>query len=82
MNYKLKPVPRDTLWDYKECARYLDIAEVTLRKKVASGEIPHIKLGEAKTSPIRFFPVEIKRWLLSQRTGKRETLNNTSRGIE
>lgn len=47
------------LIDVATLAAHLGLTELTIRRKVAEGEIPHYKLGNS----IRFDPVEIQAWL-------------------
>lgn len=46
-----------------DLADRLQLAEVTIRKKLARGEIPHVRIGRA----IRFRPEDIDAWLDDQR---------------
>ncbi len=50
----------------KEVAEYLDLDEVTVRRKAAKGEIPSIKIGKR----YRFDKAQIDNWLYRNTTGK------------
>ncbi len=51
-------MPDARSWDVKQCAEYLSISEGLLRAKVASGEIPHFRVGNR----VLFHPHEIRNW--------------------
>jgi len=51
------------LIDVATLAEHLGLTERTIRRKVAQGEIPHYRLGNA----IRFDPTEIQAWLETTR---------------
>ena len=51
------------LIDVATLAEHLGLTERTIRRKVAQGEIPHYKIGNA----IRFDPAEIQAWLETTR---------------
>jgi len=49
----------------KQCASYLDVSESTVRKLVASGNIPYRRLPTGEGGAIRFNRKQIDLWLLS-----------------
>ena len=49
----------------KQCASYLDVSESTIRKLVASGNIPYRRLPTGEGGAIRFNRKQIDLWLLS-----------------
>ena len=49
----------------KQCADYLGLSESTIRKLVASGNIPYRRLPTAEGGAIRFNRKQIDLWLLS-----------------
>ena len=51
------------LIDVATLAEHLGLTERTIRRKVATGEIPYYKIGNS----IRFDPVEIEAWLTACR---------------
>ncbi len=51
----------------KQVARYLRLNPVTVRRKVARGEIPAVKMGRQ----IRFDQAQIDAWLVQNKTGMR-----------
>lgn len=56
------PAPLDfsVLWTYAEAARYLRIAESTLRDRVRrGGGPPRVKDGTSRQAPVRFRPEDI-----------------------
>lgn len=53
------------LFDVKQISFYLSIKEKTIYEKVASGEIPHYKIGRL----IRFTKEAVDNWLDSCRNG-------------
>ncbi len=55
----------DKLLTTKEIADYLDLNEVTVRRKATSGEIPSVKVGRH----FRFNKLQIDQWLLKRSSG-------------
>lgn len=49
--------------DPREAAAYLAVSEMTLRRMVARGELPHVRLGEVG---LRFRLVDLDAWLASK----------------
>ncbi len=56
------------LLNSKELGDYLNLKQVTIRRKAAKGKIPAIKIG----NHFRFNKEEIDNWLLQNRTGKQQ----------
>jgi excisionase family DNA binding protein len=50
----------------KEVARRLDLHEITVRRKIAAGEIPALQLGGPGCA-VRVFEDELSRWLEDHR---------------
>jgi excisionase family DNA binding protein len=48
-----------------EVAERLQLSLWTVYRKVESGEIPAVKLGDRKNSPVRIDPRELDEWLRS-----------------
>lgn len=48
-----------------EVAARLKVSLWTVYRKVESGEIPAVKLGTGKRSPVRIDPAELDEWLRS-----------------
>ena len=49
----------------RQCAEYLSLSESTIRKLVASGNIPYRRLPTGEGGAIRFNRKQIDLWLLS-----------------
>lgn len=47
------------LWDYPTAARYLGIAEQTLRRYVSDGRVPYVKIGRR----CLFRPELLQEWI-------------------
>lgn len=47
----------------REVAERLRVSRWTVYRKVESGEIPAVRLGEGKQSPVRIDPAELDEWL-------------------
>lgn len=50
------------LWDVEQVAQFLGMSPTWVYRHVASGELPHRKIGRA----VRFVPAEVERWVRSQ----------------
>jgi excisionase family DNA binding protein len=48
-----------------EVAERLQVSLWTVYRKVESGEIPAVRLGTSKRSPVRVDPAELDEWLRS-----------------
>ena len=46
-----------------EVARRLQQSERTVRDKIASGQLPAVKIGTGPRAPLRFDRAELDRWL-------------------
>lgn len=54
------PLDFSVLWTYAEAARYLRIAEATLRDRVKrGGGPPRVKDGKSRQAPVRFRPEDV-----------------------
>ena len=53
----------DRLLTIREVARYLGVSEKTIRRMVAAGLIPCVRIGRA----IRFLPGDVFRWVSARR---------------
>ncbi len=62
-----------TLMDYSEAARFLKIAEQTLRRKCMTGQIPHLKPFGLRGRTL-FVKEDLERFLLSSRKGGAEAV--------
>jgi excisionase family DNA binding protein len=51
------------LMTVKEVAKYLKLTDLTIRRKVKTGELPYIKMGRS----IRFEKSEIDAWVRGQK---------------
>lgn len=49
----------------EDVAKILRLSNVTVRKMVSDGRIPHFKVGRS----VRFDPSVLERWLMKQRRG-------------
>ena len=47
-----------------EVAQQLGVTDATVRRYVASGALPAVKLGDAKTSPLRIPRVSVENYLV------------------
>lgn len=57
----LPPLDFTVLWGYAEAARYLGIAEATLRDRVKRGTGPaRVKMGRSRQAPVRFRPEDVQ----------------------
>ena len=56
---------KETLLSVEELAKYLQLNEQTIYRKVDSGEIPSVRLGGA----IRFRQEDIDKWLTKRTKG-------------
>ena len=52
---------------YADAARLLGLSEITLRKYVSRGIVPHYKIG----ARVQFKPGEIESWIEARRRGPR-----------
>lgn len=57
------PRTRGSLLDYSQAAKYMGVTERWLRRQVAERRIPYIKLGQGRSSPIRFDTAALEGWL-------------------
>jgi excisionase family DNA binding protein len=48
-----------------EVATQLGVSRRTVQRRIASGELRAIKLGDRKKSPVRVIPEELREWLRS-----------------
>ena len=53
----------ESLFTVREVARYLGVSEKTIRRMVAAGWIPCVRIGRA----IRFLPGDVFRWVSARR---------------
>ena len=51
------------LWRISEVAEYLGLHEATVRRKVAAGELPAIKLADTDRGAIRVSETDLTEWL-------------------
>ena len=58
-----------SLLNTADVARLLGIAEITVRKWVAKGELPHLKLGRRTL----FDPAQLQEWLETKRVAAAES---------
>ena len=54
---------RGALLDIRQAAEYLGVTERWLRRRVAEGRIPYLKLGPGRSSPLRFDTAVLEGWL-------------------
>jgi excisionase family DNA binding protein len=60
----------DTLLTVAEVARLLKQSEVTVRRKIYSGELEAMRLGSSPKNPYRVSAEELDRWLAGHRSGE------------
>jgi excisionase family DNA binding protein len=53
----------ETLLTVKQAASRLQVSKWTVYRRVADGQLPAVKLGEAPRSPIRIIEREFDLWL-------------------
>lgn len=53
------------LWTLREVAEYLRVSEKTVRRRVAQGTLPCVRIGRG----LRFQPSELLRWLDARKEG-------------
>ncbi len=53
------------LLGFEGAAQYTGFSERYVRRLVAERRIPHLKMGDARTSPIRFDPDKLDEWITS-----------------
>ena len=58
----MKPLP-ETLLTLRDVARYLQVSEKTVRRWVAQGRLPCLRLGRA----LRFEPGDVFRWVSARK---------------
>ena len=51
------------LWTIPEVASYLGVHEHTVRRKIADGQLPAIKLGDEPRNAIRVSETALTQWL-------------------
>ena len=51
------------LWTIPEVAQYLGVHEHTVRRKIADGQLPAIKLGDEPRNAIRVSETALTHWL-------------------
>jgi len=59
------PLEGGRLLTLREVAEYLAVSERTVRRLVAAGELPCLRVG----SQIRFVPATLLRWISAQKGG-------------
>jgi excisionase family DNA binding protein len=50
----------------RDVAQRLKVHERSVRRLIASGQLPAVKLGEGRTSPVRVDEAELRSWLYGQ----------------
>lgn len=53
------------LWDVRRTAQFLGVHEKTIRRMVAAGGLPCVRIG----SRLRFLPSDIFRWVSARKEG-------------
>jgi excisionase family DNA binding protein len=51
----------------REVAERLHVSHSTVRRRIYTGELPHVRLGLGAQSPVRVDPDELERWLREPR---------------
>lgn len=49
----------EKMWNVQECAEYVGLAPITIRRYIRKKQIPYHIVGERL---IKFYPEEIKKW--------------------
>lgn len=49
----------EKMWNVKDCAEYVGLAPITIRRYIKKKQIPYHIVGERL---IKFYPEEIKKW--------------------
>jgi predicted DNA-binding transcriptional regulator AlpA len=65
----------DRLLTKKQLAERLGIAPATIDKWIIYSDVPYLKLGKSRNSPVRFDPADIQRWLRENKEKKPEDYN-------
>lgn len=63
-------VEQPALLTIREVARRLNVSPLSVRRQIASGRLPGVKLGDAGPAPLRVDPVELERYLARHATGE------------
>jgi excisionase family DNA binding protein len=53
----------ETLLTVTEAARRLRLSELTVRRRIASGDLAAVRLGSGKKSPIRIVAAELEEFI-------------------
>lgn len=53
-----------------DVAERVALSPLTIRRRIRSGEITAIKLGEGERAPVRISEQQLQSWLSSRTTGK------------
>jgi excisionase family DNA binding protein len=61
-------IDKTCLLTIREVASVLGVSEVTVRRKVANGELPAVRLG-GKHSAVRVDPEDLEAWLYADTEG-------------
>ena len=55
--------PQRPLLTVREAAERLAVSEKTIRRRIAEGAIPAVRVGTAKGQALRIDPAELEAWL-------------------
>ena len=63
---------RPELLTVRQTAEWLGVSASTVRRRIRSGALPALKLGESRAAPVRIAADEVQRWLYAPRGGQHD----------